>query len=150
MSTDFETRNPILELLPREMQARYRFTHRVEIDHSQLSAAAVTETLSFAVPAGSVIVKAAHVVKEAFDAPTATAIKLDVGNDAESDNFIDNKELHLGSVDADSYQEPGVVIAAADNIDVKFTLTGDNVADLTQGKLVLLFDIINITQVAVE
>jgi hypothetical protein len=150
MPLNFDTREVIIEKLPDNIASLHGWTHRLRVNYTQISAAALTKMLSFALPAGAVVQNVAHACIVPFVGPSVTSLKVAVGNDAQSDNYLDDVEMVSGSVAADSFVASNASVGGADTLDVLFTAIGANLSVLTAGEVVLLFRIASIRQFCVE
>lgn len=151
MPLNFDTREVILEQLSMQQIAKFTFTHRLIIDFTHVNdVAGLTKTLSFALTKGAVIEAVGHVCETAFAGGSISSLTVSMGNDGESDNFLAAKEMISGSVAADSFATPGVVLTADDNLDVKFTAVTANLDALTAGKVILFLRITNLRRLANE
>lgn len=121
----------------------YGFTHKVILDHTDLTAAAgaadTTATIQIfpglstaTVPAGTVVARAGFNLITAFDASDAAinSLLLEVGDGNDTDRFIPQKELAVDGTEVlfwvTSHATTTLPFAytASDGIDAKFTVAG--------------------------
>jgi hypothetical protein len=126
------------------------FTHKIEITHADLTAAAVTETLTVlsGLTLGWLVRGAAFRLVEGFVGTDVTSLKLDVGwNGATTDDpdgLLDNYEIATAGTEILAGDGNGAAFATlrtgfcpleATSIEALFTATGANVSVLTAGEV---------------
>lgn len=138
-------------------QEARRFTHRIEIDFSDLSAAATTKTLDLVtgLGVGDIVLGAAYKLETPFDGGATSALALDVGYDLaagtdDPDAILDNYQIHLDSTEVLAGDGNGAIFATlrtgyafleSAKITALFTATGANLSELTAGKVIIWLEI---------
>ena len=137
--------------LPYESQAKSGFTHKINITHADLTAAATTETIELlTAPAGGVVRKVAFRVNTAFDGGVTSTMTLQVGDGVDPNRYVTAQVVHVDGTEILSWIESNATdsapysYVAADTVDALFTATGANVSVLTAGDMdiyVQIFDL---------
>ena len=141
-----------MKLLPLASEARAQtgFTHKIEITHADLTAAATTETLALfpqtgTFPAGTACQRVGFSLKTPFDGGATSTMTLQVGDGGDVDRLLpavvvheDGSEIDFGITNLDH------VYLAADTIDALFTATGANVSVLTAGAIDIFLAIVDL------
>lgn len=138
------------------------FTHKFVIDYTDLTAlGAVTSGAIVLAPytAGQAVRGAAFKLNTAFDGGATSALALDVGHNGAStddpDSLLDNYEVHadgtevfygLGNGAAFAANATGYVPLDAGNYEATFTATDGNLNALTQGKITILLQIVDLSK----
>lgn len=152
-----------VEQLGVEMQARSGFTHKCTVDYTDLTAlGAVGSGAIVLAPytAGTLIKAAAFRLETAFDGGATSALVIDVGHNGattdDPDSMIDNIETHADGTEILYQDGNGAVFATlrtgyaaldAGNIEATFTATGGNLNVLTQGKIHVYLQMVDLTKV---
>ena len=137
----------------KSIQELAAYTDSIRITHSDLTAAATTQTITKTVKAGQQVRGVAFKVHTAFDGGSTSALKLDVGDGVDADGYIDNEEIHADATEvlfgpALDGLLTGKTYAADDTIDILFTATGANLSVLTAGEVEIVFNIISLNDVS--
>jgi hypothetical protein len=118
----------------------------VIIDHEDLTAAAVTQTVQIfpvagsLVPAGTKANAMGYHLDPPFDGGATSDLTLQIGDGDDPNRYLTAHSIHEDGTEVD-YGPVGLpvtqphVYSAADGIDALFTATGANVSVLTAGKL---------------
>lgn len=142
-------------------QESNRFTHRVEIDWTDLvGTAATTKTIDLltGLGKGDIVLGAAFLLETPFDGGATSALALDVGYDLaagtdDPDAFLDNYEIHLDASEVLAGDGNGAVFATlrtgyafqeSAKVTALFTATGGNLSVLTTGKVIIWLEVANI------
>lgn len=134
-------------------------TVEVVIKHSDLSAAATTETYeAIQLPIYGIVTQVAYVLDTEFDGGATSELTIQVGDGTDPNGYITAKSVHAdatsvatGIIDG-AYLNDGTTnntvngkqYAAADTLDVLFTATGANINVLTAGQLRLIVSYLDI------
>ena len=136
------------------------FTHLFKIKHTDLTAAATTQTLDLlALELGDYVNKAAFYLKTPFDGGATTNLTLDVGESLtpDADAFLDGYELHAdgsevlagdGNGAAFATLRTGFVALAAGSVQALFTATGANMTALTQGEVWIYLNVARLPELS--
>lgn len=135
------------------------YTHKAVIDHDDLTAAAVTQTLTIfsGLVAGFIVKEAAFRLVSGFVGASVTALVMDVGwNGAtvdDADGLIDNVELATagteilagdGNGPAFATLRTGFAPQEAATLEAVFTATGANVSVLTAGEVHVFLSVVDL------
>ena len=130
------------------------YTDSIRITHADLTASAANQTITKAVKAGQQVRDVAYVLHTAFSGHGAT-LKLNVGDGNDDDGYIDNHEIHasgttlnFGPAGTAAPALGGIVYAADDTIDIKFTINTGNVSQLTAGDVEIMFNVVNLNEIS--
>ena len=132
------------------------FTDSIRITHTDLTEAATTETIDFAVKAGQQVRNVAFKLHTAFDGGATSNLTLKVGDGTDTDAFINASVIHADateenfgpSVAATVGGKLGKVYAADGNINILFTATGANVSVLDAGDIEIFFNLVDVDSFA--
>ena len=138
----------------KSIQELASYTDSIRITHADLTASAANQTITKTVKAGQQVRDVAYKLHTQFAGHGAT-LKLDVGDGNDDDGYIDDHEIHASGTTLDFGPAgtavpalQGIVYAADDTIDIKFTINTGNVSQLTSGEVEILFNIVNINDVS--
>ena len=137
----------------KSIQELAAFTDSIRITHADLTADALTQTITKDMKAGQQIRNIAFKLHTAFDGASTSSLKLDVGYGGNPDGYIDDNEIHKDATEVLfgplGYEaNTGMVFFADDTIDILFTATGGNLSTLTTGDIEIFFNIIDINSVS--
>lgn len=139
-----------------EDHAMHGYTHKFVVKHSDLSAAATTETVQLLddMIAGMVIEKVAYKVITQFDGGATSELVVDVGLDLDAgsddpDKFIDAVSVHADATPVDYSIGTGTeyILLEGASLEVLFTATGANISVLDAGEIHIFARIIDINKV---
>lgn len=145
-----------MQLIPLACPEKAGFSHKVEIDYTDLSKAALTNTLqlfprgSGTARKGTLVEKVATRVDVEFDGGGTSSLTVQVGDGNDVDRLLTSQEVHTDAT-VDTYKANASMHAyeSADGIDALFTATGANLDALTQGKIEIYLLLRNLDDLAV-
>lgn len=141
------------------------FTHAAVVRFSDISAAATTKVVDlFSAPADSIVREVGFYLNEAFDGGATSGLTLQIGvTGVDTDGFVTAIEVHADGTEVSSAYCDGAFFtvggdagtakakvydaASATTISALFTATGGNTEVLTQGKVTIFANIVDLSSV---
>lgn len=140
---------PSFQTLSSESERKHGFTHVLELDYTDLTAAALTQTWSMGVPAGSVLRNVeVHVLSQGVH---ANALQVDIGDTGDPNRFHAVASSNLEDATGTTIFPLAVTphdYLTADTLSVIVTSTVTNVNAATAGRWLFLVTLTDLRQLA--
>ena len=134
------------------------YTDKREIDFSELTAASTSQTVTYTVNPGDVVVNCGHSIETNFDGGATSDLTLTVGDGTDPNGMLTAVIIHEDATEVAYSTNTGILLVGdetvgcarqvpylvADTIDLLFTATGANMTALTQGRVTVWFTILRL------
>lgn len=146
-------------VLTQSAQEGFNFQAKINIADLTEAAADTAQSITIAsIPTDAVVEKAAYYLEEEFSGGSLTALTVNIGDEDDTDGFVTAKSILSGATPVSSGYNDGAYTtsntlngrhydnAAAKTLSATFSPTGDSLANLEAGVIVVKAKVLDLTK----